>query len=114
MANDTYLTVGRLIRHYRLKNNVTQRQLAAAISFAEKSIGHYESGKRMVSIDVLSKISVFLQVPIVNLLDGIGYSSTDESDIDFHTLYNLLDDEYKQVVNATIEQLMSIQQAHHL
>lgn len=113
MANDTYLTIGKLIRHYRLKRNITQRQLASSISFAEKSIGHFESGKRMVSIDVLSKISVVLQVPLANLLVGLGYSYTEESNVDFHTLYNLLDDEYKPVINAAIEQLLNIQQNHH-
>lgn len=56
------------LRFYRLKKGLTKRALAEACSVTPMAIGHYESGDRRPSMDVIEAIAEALDVRLVDLL----------------------------------------------
>lgn len=63
------MTVGEIIRKYRLERGLTQQQLGDAIGVNGSYIRAYESGKRNPKFDKLEKIAKVLQVDIEDLYD---------------------------------------------
>ena len=61
------LNVGMLIRHFRLKRGMSQRQLGMACGFDEKTadvrIAQYESGSRFPKDKILNLLAQALQIP---------------------------------------------------
>ena len=59
------------LRKYRLKNNMTQFQLAEALGVVASTITQYESGARKPDIVTLKKLSLILHCTADELLEPI-------------------------------------------
>lgn len=56
------------LRYYRLKNNLSKKELASLIQVTPMSISHYESGQRRPSMEVIKALSAVLQVRVADFL----------------------------------------------
>lgn len=76
------MAVGRRIRYFRLKNNMTQRQLGELLGFsqgtAEVRVNQYEHENRVPKEDTLKKLAEIFQVdtavfrvPNIDSMDGL-------------------------------------------
>lgn len=63
------MDIGENIKYYRLKQKLTQKELAKQLFVSEKTIGHWETGKRTPSIDNIQVLSKILGVTIENMLE---------------------------------------------
>ncbi len=52
---EIYIEIGEKIREYRLKNNLTQKELAEELDLTEKYVSRIENGKGGVKIETLTK-----------------------------------------------------------
>ena len=59
-----YITVGKLIRYYRLKSRITQEELAFRINSTPAYISCLETGKKKPSLDMLTQIADVLGVTV--------------------------------------------------
>lgn len=57
---------GKNLKYYRLKNNMTKKELAIAVGITPMSITHYENGSRKPDFEIIKKIAKVLNI---NLLD---------------------------------------------
>ena len=62
-------TIGKRIKKLRIKNKITQKQLADGLNVSKSTISYYEKGMRNISIDILVEIADFFDVDI-NVLIG--------------------------------------------
>lgn len=56
------------LRYYRLKNNLSKKELASMIQVTPMSISHYESGERKPSMDVIRALAKALNVKVSDFL----------------------------------------------
>ena len=69
-SKDIYNIVGKNIKKYRTKLNLTQRQLAEKLLLSESFISKLESKTHQtISLDTIEQIACVLQVDIKNLFD---------------------------------------------
>lgn len=70
MKNDIYNLVGKNIKIYRKKRNLTQRQLAEKLLLSESFIAKLESTTHQtVSLDTLEQIAHVLNIDIKDLFN---------------------------------------------
>ena len=65
----TYLTIGKNIRKYRLKSNISQEKLSEILDSNSKFIGHVERFERYISLKKLIQIAEYFHVPVKNFFD---------------------------------------------
>ena len=56
------------LKYYRLKNNMTKKDLAEKVNVAPMTISHYESGKRKPSMEILKALASVLGVRVSDFL----------------------------------------------
>lgn len=61
------IKVGRKIRDIRLKNDMTQNELAIHCNFEKATMSRIESGQSNPTVRTLFKIATALEVPIAEL-----------------------------------------------
>ena len=61
--------IGKLIKTYREKKNLTQQELAVKARLGTKSIEKYESGEQIPDTQTALKISTVLDLPASELLE---------------------------------------------
>lgn len=66
--NIDYAALGKRIKNKRVENKLTQEQLGEMCELSAAHIGHIERGTRILSVDVLFKISQVLNVSVDYLL----------------------------------------------
>ena len=66
-----------IVKYLRTKNDYTQREVADAIGVGSSIYSLYESGKRSISIDVITKIANFYSVSIPFVM-GIDSNKTEK------------------------------------
>ena len=69
------------IRQLRLKNGLTQQEMADAIMVTMRQYQNYEGGQAKPTIDGLVKIADFLQVSTDFLLGRDSYLTTPEASV---------------------------------
>lgn len=69
--------VGMRIAQLRRENNMTQRDLAAALNLSPSAIGMYEQGRRQPSADLIVEICQTFSVSTQWLLTGRPYTGKD-------------------------------------
>ena len=62
--------IGEKIKEVRIKNNLTQQELADKLFVSDKTISSYESGRTLPDINTLIDISKILNVSIVNFINN--------------------------------------------
>jgi predicted adenylyl cyclase CyaB len=65
---DSMTNIGEKIKEIRIKNNLTQQELADKLYVSDKTISSYESGRTLPDINTLIEISNVLNVSIVNFV----------------------------------------------
>ena len=96
--NDLNFNVSELIIDYRIKNGLSQAQLAKKIGKKQSSVARLESGKHSPTLNYLEKISKALKIevrdliPTSNLKISIKNSSNSVSDTEHKIPINI--DEY--------------------
>lgn len=70
--NDCYKLIGNSIRDLRLKNGITQDNLAIRSQLHRAYIGGVERGERNICIRNLEKIASALKIPISDLMKNAG------------------------------------------
>lgn len=78
MKTDTSIQIGKKIKHFRELAGMTQLQLAEKVQCEPSTLAHYETGKNLVSMTKLIRISEALEV---NLYKFFTVSSL-ETDIE--------------------------------
>lgn len=64
------MTTGQLIRHYRKKRGLTQKQLGDKCGMADSAIRRYESDRGNPTIETLAKLADALHIQTWDLFDG--------------------------------------------
>jgi transcriptional regulator with XRE-family HTH domain len=64
--------LGQTLRQYRNKSNMSQKALAKIVHVTAEYIGEVERGQRNVSILVLLRVAVALQIPLVDILQPLA------------------------------------------
>ncbi len=62
--------IGKLIKDLRIKNNLTQNDLANILGVTYQAVSKWENGKNIPDIAVLKQISSYFKIDINNLLEG--------------------------------------------
>ena len=63
-------TFSKNIRRIRQEKGLSQAEIATAAGISQGSWFQYETGKRIIRLDALIRISIFLQIPILELIYG--------------------------------------------
>lgn len=74
------------IKELRIKNNLTQKQLAEKVGITSTGVSYWESGVAVPNVDTLTKLSNYFGVTINYLLgieDNIGNENNSETAIIF-------------------------------
>ncbi|MDR0956219.1 MAG: helix-turn-helix domain-containing protein, partial [Candidatus Nomurabacteria bacterium] len=69
MKFDYKAKIGRMVSAARLKNRMTQTDLAAKLGTSQSAVGRIEKGKQNISLEMLARISDVLSSEIVSLND---------------------------------------------
>ncbi len=69
IQEETYRTIGRNIKKYRLAHNISQEKLSEILSVNSKFIGHVERFERFISLKKLIQIAEYFNVPVKNFFE---------------------------------------------
>lgn len=64
------ILIGKFIYEQRIKNNLTQKELAQELSVTSQAISKWENGRGIPDIEMLKKLSEIFEVDIETLLNG--------------------------------------------
>ncbi|MGN0369402.1 MAG: helix-turn-helix domain-containing protein [Butyrivibrio sp.] len=95
------INMGERLKNLRIKNNLTQQQLAELIGLANSAISSYESGYRYPSYDVLIKYTHIFHVSSDYILGLDSKNTVDVSDLS------------KPEVDAVIEVINVFRKVHN-
>lgn len=56
------------LRYYRLKNNMTKKELASEVNVTPMAISHYENGERFPNMDIIKALANALNVKVSDFL----------------------------------------------
>lgn len=62
--------IGHILKEFRLKNNLTQKQVGEFLGITESMVQKYEFNKADINISKLNKLSKLFKVPIETLITG--------------------------------------------
>ena len=71
------IRIGKFIAESRKSRNLTQRQLADALSIRDKTISKWECGKGLPEVSLMLPLCAALDITVNDLLSGEKVSSTD-------------------------------------
>lgn len=69
IQEETYRTIGRNIKKYRLAHNISQEKLSEILNVNSKFIGHVERFERFISLKKLIEIAEYFNVPVKNFFE---------------------------------------------
>lgn len=64
------ILIGKFINEQRIKNNLTQKELANKLSVTSQAISKWENGRGIPDIEMLKKLSEIFNIDIESLLNG--------------------------------------------
>lgn len=83
--HDASMATGQnFIKRERERKKITQEELASGVGVSVSYLSRLENSRRTVSIDHLTKIARYLEIPVSNLVDSDGVSHTN---VDLHTAW---------------------------
>ena len=71
------IRIGKFIAESRKSRNLTQRQLADALSISDKTISKWECGKGLPDVSLMLPLCTALDITVNDLLSGERVSATD-------------------------------------
>lgn len=78
ILDDNGVEIGKRVKRFREYSHLTQKELAEQVMISPSSITRLESGKTMVSVFTMVRISEILNVPISKILTGSQSELEDE------------------------------------
>ena len=69
LQEETYRTIGRNIKKYRMAANISQEKLSEILDVNSKFIGHVERFERFISLKRLIEIAEYFNVPVKNFFE---------------------------------------------
>lgn len=72
--------VGEFIFQYRLKNGMTQAELAKKLSISQNAVSQYESGKRVPTVKRISSIASALGCSVADIMAQSPVSPPEEAE----------------------------------
>ena len=69
IQDETYKTIGKNLKKYRLKANLSQEKLSEILNVNSKFIGHVERFERYISLKKLIEITEYFNVPVKNCFE---------------------------------------------
>ncbi len=67
--------IGKFIKDLRIKNNLTQQELASKLGVTYQAVSKWETGKNIPDISVMKQISEYFNINIDEILNGQKYKS---------------------------------------
>lgn len=64
IQEDTYRTIGKNVKKYRLANNISQEKLSEILNANSKFIGHVERFERFISLKKIIELAEYFNVPV--------------------------------------------------
>lgn len=64
IQEETYRTIGKNVKKYRLANNISQEKLSEILSANSKFIGHVERFERFISLKKIIELAEYFNVPV--------------------------------------------------
>lgn len=98
------MEIGARIKELRIRNGLTQAQLARAVGVTSAAIGNYEQGVSFPKERILEKLFGALKCTPNELLGGEDFSAGDYEHL---RLYSMLTKEGKRVVDECTERELS-------
>ena len=98
-----YIAIGRKIKMYRKRLNLTQSQLAEKLDVSSKYISSIERGIAKTSLNKLENISKILKVDIVKLISDCDISSPNYAMSEISSLIETWSADKKDFLIALIE-----------
>ena len=84
------IRIGKFIAESRKSRNLTQRQLADALSISDKTISKWECGKGLPEVSLMLPLCAALDITVNDLLSGEKVSSTDYQEKAEGNMINLM------------------------
>ncbi|NBU73231.1 MAG: XRE family transcriptional regulator [Bacteroidetes bacterium] len=72
MVHPVDVAVGKALRYWRLKRDMSQQQVAVAVGVSYQMVQKYEAAESRVSMGRLCDLAEVLQVEIMDLVDCRG------------------------------------------
>lgn len=69
LQEETYKTIGKNVRKYRLENNISQEKLSEILDANSKFIGHVERFERYISLKKIIELAEFFDVPVKSFFE---------------------------------------------
>ncbi len=69
IQEETYRTIGKNVKKYRLAANISQEKLSEILNVNSKFIGHVERFERFISLKKLIEIAEYFDVPVKNFFE---------------------------------------------
>lgn len=102
-----YGNIGERIRFNRIKNKMSQEQLAELANISSVHIGYIERGERLPSLETIINIANALTVSADELLAGsLIVSSTQREQDDFTVLFDCSKEEYA-IITQWVSEVLS-------
>ena len=64
IQEETYRTIGKNVKKYRLANNISQEKLSEILNANSKFIGHVERFERYISLKKIIELAEYFNVPV--------------------------------------------------
>ncbi len=103
-----YVTIGKMIRHYRLDKSITQEELAFRIGSSAAYISYLENGKKKPSLQKLLQIADALDVTINDFIYGSTYRSDHKGYDELSMLFSQYPFEKQQLLRSNISTILKI------
>lgn len=104
--SENWIQLGSRIQTRRLELGLTQKQLADMLGISNRKLSRLECGDRSITVEMLSKLSVFLNVPISYFIGHLGFRSNFSAQ-EAECVYSIqkLDVEAQQAVFTILDRL---------
>ena len=66
---ETYRTIGKNLKKYRLANNISQEKLSEILDVNSKFIGHVERFERYISLKRLIELAQYFKIPVKSFFE---------------------------------------------
>lgn len=100
--------LGKRIRQERLKNKLTQEQLAEMIDVSTTYIGFIERGERSVTLEKIIDISAILHVSVDTLLSPSPNNSLEESQTsELNNLWKAASTDERELILSLIRSVLN-------
>lgn len=69
IQEQTYITIGKNVKKYRLLKNISQEKLSEILNTNSKFIGHVERFERCISLKKLIELAEYFDIPVKSFFE---------------------------------------------